>query len=598
MARRWRVHPHDPDRVASLSRSAQVPAIVAQLLLCRGIEHPDAAKLFLEPRLDGLRDPHDLPGVLDAVELLHATITAGERIVIYGDYDADGMTSTAILGRCFRQLDANFTFYVPHRIDEGYGLNSDALRKLAKDGAKLVITVDCGIASVAEADVAKELGLKLIITDHHTMADTLPAADVLVHPKLPGTDYPFPGLCGAGVALKVAWALCRKVTGSKRVRPDLQKYLLQAVGLAAIGTVADVVPLIDENRVLVHAALSRALPAEACPGLRALMKAAGIDKKPQLDGDDIAFMLAPRLNAAGRMGQAELAIELLLTEDEKRAEELANYLCELNEQRQHVERTILRAAKKQAREEYDPQADAALVLAGRGWHAGVIGVVAGRIAETFHRPTFVIALDELGVKPGTGSGRSAGGLDLHGALQACDEHLLKHGGHSAAAGLSIEEGKIDAFRKAFCEFAAANLSEEDREAEIWIDAEAPLAGLTLKTVEQIQRLSPFGMGNARPFLCACDVSLAEAPRTMGKNDAHLAVKLSQHDIEFRAVAFGSGHWAEEMAAVKGTLDVVFRPVINHFGGRRNVELHLQDWRPSESGDSPAPTDNAAVSSAG
>jgi len=581
MAKHWRIHPHDPDRIAALERSAGVSAIVAQLLLCRGIDTPDAAKQFLKPGLSGLRDPRELPGIAEAVEAVFQAVENRQRIVVYGDYDADGMTGTAILCRCLRRLGAVVDFYVPHRIDEGYGLNDEALRTIAQQGTSLVITVDCGIASLPEAEMARQLGLRLIVTDHHAPAARLPDAEVIVHPGLPDSEYPFPGLCGAGVAFKLAWALCQRACGGGRVRPALRDFLVEAVGLAAIGTVADVVPLVDENRALVHAALAQSLRKQCNLGLTALMKTTGLDRKKQLSADDVAFVLAPRLNAAGRLGQAELAVELLLTEDAARAAELAGYIDEMNGRRQHLERSIYLAASKQAQAQFNPEADLALVLAERGWHPGVIGVVAGRLAEKYHRPVVLIAWDELGVQPGTGSGRTACGLNLHRALAACGEHLVQHGGHAAAAGLRIEDSRINDFRRAFVDYAAAHISQEDRQAEIWIDAETVLGALTLRTVEQIERLGPFGTSNPRPLLCASGVNVAERPRRIGSNERHLSVRLAQHDVALRAVAFGNGDWAEQLERVDQPLDVVFRPVVNHFAGRRSVELHLYDWRVQE-----------------
>jgi single-stranded-DNA-specific exonuclease len=414
MPKRWRIASYDPERVSQLQHSAGISAVVAQLLLGRGIDDPGVARQFLEAKLSELRDPEELPGASQAAEILHQAIRDGRRIVIYGDYDADGMTATAILLGCLRLLGAKPTFYVPNRIDEGYGLNHDALRSIAHDGGELVVTVDCGITSVAEAETAAELGLTLIITDHHQAADRLPQVAALVHPGLADRPYPFPGLCGAAVALKLAWALCQRASQAKRVSEAMRNYLMQAVGLAAVGTVADVVPLVDENRVLVRHGLTclRHFPTI---GFKALEKVTGLDKKPHLDGEDIAFMIAPRLNAAGRLGQAPLAIELLSTDSPDRAQQLAEYIHGLNEQRQTLERSVYRAAHQQAREQGDPRQAPALVLSSRGWHAGVIGIVAGRLAEKYHRPVVLISLDELGTKPGMGSGRSVPGFNLHEA---------------------------------------------------------------------------------------------------------------------------------------------------------------------------------------
>jgi single-stranded-DNA-specific exonuclease len=596
MPKHWRIASHDPALVAALERAAGIPAVVAQLLIGRGISCPTEAREFLDAKLSGLRDPELLPGAVEAAEILHQAIRDGKRIVVYGDYDADGMTATAILLGCLKLLGANAGYYVPNRIDEGYGLNHEALRCLALEGAQVVVTVDCGIASAAEAETAAECGLTLIITDHHQpkVGDSLresqvplaereeyialPRAAAIVHPGLPGSTYPFAGLCGAAVALKVAWALCQRTSEAKRVSEAMRNYLMRAVGLAAVGTVADVVPLVDENRVLVRHGLNclRHFPVL---GLQALERVCGLDKKAALEGDDIGFSIGPRLNAAGRLGQAPLGVELLMTDSPERAAQLAEYICGLNEQRQTLERSVMLAASKQIHATGDPAILPALVVAGRGWHAGVIGIVAGRLAEKHHRPVVLISLDELGAKPAVGSGRSVAGFDLHAALAECDRHLISHGGHRAAAGLTLDERSIDAFRIDFCAVAEQQLGGVERIAELFVDAETPLAGLTHQIVRQIDSLAPFGNGNSRPMLCTSGVSLAEPPKKIGATGQHLSLRLEQHGVQMRAVAFGGGEWEESLIAAGGALAVAFHPVINSFRGRQTVEMHLADWRP-------------------
>jgi len=578
MAKRWCIRPHDPDRIGRLQRSANIPAVVAQLLICRGISDPTVAREFLDPKLSNLRDPNLLPGCAEAAQRLHEAIQAGRRIVVYGDYDADGMTGTAILQKCLKLLGADVGYYVPSRIEEGYGLNHQAVRSLAKQNAQVIVTVDCGIASVDETETARELGVEMIITDHHEPGSELPRAAGVVHPSLPGQDYPFGGLSGSGVALKLAWALCQQASGAQKVSPRMREFLVSAVGLAALGTVADVVPLVDENRVLVHHGLEKGLRQHPMLGMATLMKLTGLDDKPRLQAEDVAFTLGPRLNAAGRLGQAQLAVELLITDRADRAEELAQYLNGLNETRQKLERSIYLAANKQAKEIFDPAGDAALVLADRGWHPGVIGIVAGRLAEKYHRPVVLISWDQMGVKPGIGSARSVPGFNLHAALQACDEHLTTHGGHAAAAGLTIEESRLDAFRDDFRERASIEIAESERVAELHIDAETPLSAFTHKVVQQIENLAPFGQSNPRPLLCTSGVTLPEPPRTIGSGGRHLSMKLTQHGVTLRGVAFGGGDWLDDLSNLAAPIDVAFRPVINTFRGRHNVELHVVDWR--------------------
>ncbi len=580
MNRPWWIYPHDPQRIAALQRAAGISAMLAQLLIARGISDPRQARQFLDSRLSDLRDPMLMPGCALAAERIYDAVRQGRRIVIYGDYDVDGVSGTAILRQCLKLLGANVGYYVPSRLEEGYGLNAEAIGRLADEGAEVLVTVDCGIASADEAAAARQRGLELIVTDHHEPSVRLPQAAAIVHPRLPGSDYAFGMLSGAGVALKLAWAICQRASGAKRVSPAMRDFLVQAVGLAALGTVADVVPLIDENRILVRHGLV-SLEQSTQPGVRALLEVAGLSNKSRLDAEDIAFQVAPRLNAVGRLGQALLAVELLVTDRPDRALELAQYVNGLNSDRQTLERSVYLAANKCV-QQADVENEPAIVLAQHGWHPGVLGIVAGRLAEKYQRPTVLIAWEKLGVRPGTGSARSVPGFDLHAALAACSEHLVSFGGHAAAAGLTIEEAKFEAFRASFCEYVAAHLRDHAGVTELRIDAEVPLSALSVEIVEQIEKLAPFGHGNFRPLICASGVDLADPPKLIGSSGRHLAVRLRQNDAAMRAIAFGREDWAEPLAAANGPLDVAFRPVVNEFRGLRSVELHLVDWRPSGS----------------
>ena len=578
MPKRWHIHTHAPSVVAGIERSAGVSSIVARLLAARGITDPSAVRTFLAGSFSDLRDPETLPGIPAAADRIIAAARAGRQIVVYGDYDADGMCATAILIGCLEAIDARPTWYIPDRFEEGYGLNREALETLAGQGAALVVTVDCGIASVAEAAVARSLGLELIITDHHNLGAELPDAAVLVHPRLPGTDYPFGELCGAGVAFKLAWAVATRACGSKKVTPRLREMLLRSIGLAALGTVADVVPLLDENRIFVKHGLTP-LRDRGGAGIARLLELSKLGGKSRLDSEDIGFGLAPRLNAAGRLGQAGCAIEMLTTQDDRRAVALADSIHELNALRDTEQRSIQLAAVKQVKERFDPFNDAALVLADRGWHAGVIGIVAGRLAERFNRPVVMIAQDEHQGRPAIGSLRSVPGFDVHAALMACRGHLLTCGGHAAAAGLRIEDDRIEAFRAAFIAAVDERLPDSLRRAQVMIDGETTIAGITLDTVGQLERLAPFGNGNRRPVLCASAVQLAEPPRTMGADKRHLSMTLTQHGARIRAVAFSAAEWLDHLPAPGRPFHVAFRPKINEFGGRRTAELELVDWRP-------------------
>lgn len=577
MQRKWRITTHDQSEIDSLRQAAGLPSIVAQLLIGRGVHDPQAVKSFLDPKLTQLRDPEQLPGIQQATSLISAAIKQRQRIVIYGDYDADGITGTAVLYRCLKLLGADVGYHIPNRLDDGYGLNHAALEKLASEGASVIVTVDCGIASLDEAETAERLGLQLVVTDHHLMAERLPVAAAIVHPMLPGHDYPFSGLAGAGVAFKLAWALCQQASGARRVTPAMKSFLLQAVGLAAIGTVADMVPLLDENRPLVHHGLLSLLHRPV-PGMAQLLKATSLDQKQRLGSEDIGFTIAPRLNAAGRLGQAVLAVELLTTDNAQRISSLTDYLGELNKSRESLERSVYLAANKQALAELDSGREGALVLAGHGWHAGVIGIVAGRLAEKFHRPVLLAALDEMGIKPGMGSARSIPGFNIASGLAACGDRLISHGGHAAAAGFKVNERELDALRSEFCEYASSQITAGDQPVELRIDAEVPFSALTRQAVGQIERLAPFGQGNPRPLLCSSQIELAQPPKLMGAGDRHLDLRLKQHGVNLRGVAFGRGEWAAEMEQVNGPVALAFRPVINSFRGRHNVEIHVEDWQ--------------------
>src|SRR5262245_42223056 len=393
-----------------------------------------------------------LPGVSAAADRLLAAVRGGKRLRVYGDYDVDGVTGTAILLEGLRLLGADVDFYVPNRLEEGYGLNADALRQIASEGASVVVTVDCGIASVEEAEEAKRLGLELIVTDHHEFKPTLPDAAVLVHPRLPGTTYPFDKLSGAAVAFKLAWALCQRHCGGEKVDSRCREFLLDAVALAALGIVADVVPLHDENRILVRHGLARLQQAPS-PGLQALCRSAGLEEGAVLKGSDVGYKLAPRLNAAGRLGCARLVVDLLTTRSEEHARQLAAYLEDQNKKRQSMEREILRDAKELVAT-LDMLDQPALVLASEEWHAGIIGIVASRLVDLYARAAVMTALrpeaEESRELIGQGSGRSVPGFPLHEALATCGDLLLSHGGHKAAAGFKVRAENIDLFRERFC----------------------------------------------------------------------------------------------------------------------------------------------------
>ncbi|MSR58536.1 MAG: single-stranded-DNA-specific exonuclease RecJ [Planctomycetaceae bacterium] len=579
MPRTWRISHFDEACVRSLSSRLGVSAVLAQVLSARGYASAEQAGAFLDSKLTELLDPELLPGVCAAADRIVAAVSGGRKITIYGDYDVDGVTATSLLWHCLKLVGGKVEYYVPSRLEEGYGLNCEALRRFHEDDpAQLVVTVDCGIASVREAELARELGLELIVTDHHQFGSTLPPANALVHPRLPGTAYPFGDLCGVGVAFKLAWAICTRMGDGRKASPRMREFLLAAVGLTAIGTVADVVPLLGENRVFVRFGL-QSLRERASPGLQALLKVTKLHDKSVFSAEDIGFSIAPRINAAGRLGQARLAVELLTTDNLERAGMLAAYLEEQNKARQTVERRIFKQAKEllEAHPEWNDQP--AIVLTATDWHAGVIGIVASRVAEHCQKPAVMIAVN-LDEQLGQGSARTFGGFDLHAGLAACAEHLQTFGGHQAAAGLRIVAEKIDPFREAFCRYVGSHHIVNPIDLELKIDAEVRLADLTVRAVTELDRLGPFGRSNPRPVLASSRVELAEAPRKMGEGERHLSLKLRHYGKTMRAVAFGKAEWADQIAAVAGPISISFAPSINRFRGQENVELQLLDWQES------------------
>ena len=572
----WHLVPHDRVAIERLAGELRTSPVVAQLLLNRNLTAPTDARRFLDASLTGLHPPMALPGVPEAVELLYAAVTAKKKVCIYGDYDADGITGTAILMGLFHQLDTPVEFYVPHRLEEGYGLNSEALRQLAASGVQVVVTVDCGIASLDEADVAKELGIELIVTDHHEMKDRLPAAAVCVHPRLPGTNYPFGGLSGAGVAFKLAWALAVRHCGSEKVTERLRNYLLDALCLATLGLVADVVPLADENRILVRAGLNR-LREKPPLGIKALIESAKISPDGPIRSEDIGYKLAPRINAAGRLGCARLVVEMLTTANPHKAKEVAEYLDSQNGHRQALERKMVTQARDMV--ERDGVAEQpAVVLAHADWHAGVVGIVAGRMAEYLGRPVVLFALKSES-EIVTGSGRSIPGFELHEALKACDDLLEGHGGHAMAAGAKIKPANIDAFRERFQAYAAKHFPEGAPPApRLRLDAEVPLSALTPGLLRDLDKLEPYGADNPRPRFLAGGLEVVGDPKKMGKEERHLSFMVKQSETKMRVVAWGMAERLEELMSGDRKVCVAFTPKVNEWNGRRTIELEIVDFQ--------------------
>ncbi|MBQ9456776.1 MAG: DHH family phosphoesterase [Thermoguttaceae bacterium] len=650
LAKRWRIRLGERD-VASITdvvRFAQIPPVLAKLLISRGVSHPNEVARHLDPRLIHLHEPNLLHGCARAAWILFQAAREGKKIAVYGDYDVDGMTATSILFKCLRMDfhgdDANRPIYfIPNRLRDGYGLNIESIRDLKERKVEVIVTVDCGITAVEEVALAKELGMTIIVTDHHQPGEHLPDADAIVHPDLfshpefqtcgkfeafpddeflrlyaepevnapeptvhvvgrpkiliryPRTDtqYPFAYLSGAGVAFKLAWALAQRFANSPRVGDRRQAFILEAISLAAIGTIADVVSLTDENRVIVVSGLKQ-LRTKPSVGLEALLKVSKLYDKNFFEAEDVGFGLAPRLNAAGRLEQAWLGVDLLTTDDPESARETAVYLDELNEKRRNLETTMQREATKQLKELYPGQTEAppAIVLASHNWHPGVIGIVAGKLAERYNVPTVLIALSKTGAQSGTGSARGIPNVpefNLHDALSLCSEHLERFGGHAGAAGLRIAASNVETFREAFCEVVERLLPKDAKIPELWIDSEEILSIFTLSAVQAINRLAPFGTDNPAPVFCTTDVKLCREPGALGKQrydgdpqrPVHLILHVEQFHRTFRLVAFNMGEHLDELLQLyqtKTPIDVAFRPILNSFNGQMKVDFHLVDWR--------------------
>jgi single-stranded-DNA-specific exonuclease len=555
-----------------------INSILARILAGRGIRSPEEAVRFLEPKLSYLQDPTELSGCSRAAQAIFEAVRAGKRIAVYGDYDVDGITATAILCRCIQMLGGFAHPYVPSRIDEGYGLNQSAIDSLIEAGTELLVTVDCGIASAAEVEYARRQGIPVIVTDHHCLPDQLPPADIIVHPLLGRESEHVTPLSGAGVAFKVAWQICRLAAASERLPAEFREFLLHATGLAAIGTIADVIPLEADNRVLVYCGLY-ALSRQPYLGIQALLEVAGVGEIQPRDSEKIAFQVAPRLNAAGRLRHANLAVELLLTNSPARARELAEELQSLNRHRQVMEAALLEECLARFHQEGWETAPA-LILEGEGWHPGIIGIVAGRLAERLHRPVVLIARDPERVRPAVGSARGGAGFDVFAAVSACCDLLRTFGGHPGAAGFTLWEDEIPKFRERLLEEFVRAASRAPEPEPLWIEAEVPLAALRGELVAELEKIGPFGHGNPRPVLAAARVQVSGPPAICGAAGQHLQLRLAQNGFQIRAVAFKKGHWLDELSTIDRPIDIAFHPVLDCYAGERRVQLQLVDWQTS------------------
>lgn len=562
--KRWVIATPEQPCVQSLAREGGYAPLTAAVLAARGVASTQDAFAFLSTSPDGLYDPLLFRDMDKAVAVVRQAVAEKQKIVVFGDYDVDGITATCIVVDYMRSIGADCSYYIPNRLNEGYGLSCAVLEQLHADGTGLIITVDSGITAFEEIACAKKLGMRLVVTDHHECHETLPDADAVVDYKRADGSYPFRSLAGVGVAFKLLCALSG----------DADAMLSRYAELVALGTVADVMPIIGENRIIVAAGL-RQMAETKNTGLEMLLREAGMRGK-RLRSSSISFVLAPRINAAGRMGRAELAAELFLTRDPVLAQRLAVQLCEQNKLRQSEENAIMEQALVRLRTEYNPMEDKMIVLAGEGWHHGVIGIVCSRLCDRYGCPVVLIALDGDAAK---GSGRSVKGFNLFEALCSCGDILQKYGGHELAAGLTVARAHVAELTARLKAFAEQTVTAADLQPQLRVDCEVQPAWITEKNIAGLSVLEPYGMKNAEPVFCMREMTVEEI--TPISSDRHVRLSLSKNGARFSAMLFGTGVGGCGFAE-GNSVDAAFHLEINEFRGRRSVQLTISDVRLSES----------------
>ncbi|TAK17740.1 MAG: single-stranded-DNA-specific exonuclease RecJ [Acidobacteria bacterium] len=566
----WEDRAVDAAVTAELAAALQIPPVIAHLLVQRGLTTPEAAHAFLNPSLSQLHDPFLLAGMHDAVERLLAAIARKEHIAIHGDYDVDGITSTVMLRRALELLGADVSHFVPERIRDGYGLQPATIERLHAAGANVIVSVDCGIRASEAAARARELGVDLIITDHHEPEATLPPALAVINPKRHDCAYPDKHLAGVGVALKVVQGLLQRAGRSVDSMPHFVK-------VAAIGTLADVVPLIGENRVIAREGLAGLSAGPNSAGLEALIEASGLTGR-KLDSFHVSFMLAPRINAAGRMASPELAAELLLLRgrDETtraRARVLAQQLADENTRRQEQEAAIVTQAKRSVEKDPAVGAHNVLVVSGDGWHRGVIGIVASKLVDSFYKPAIVLSIED-GIAHG--SCRSIPAFDMLAALESMPELFIKFGGHKQAAGVTLEAERVPELRRRMAEIGATALTHDDLRPRLRIDAPLSLRDISGPVIEGLTRMGPFGAANSKPVFRASPVELLDRPKVL--KERHLALMVRQDGRAFRAMAWRAAEREEYLLANRTGLELAYSLEQNEFRGETRTELTVADLR--------------------
>ncbi|MBI5903081.1 MAG: single-stranded-DNA-specific exonuclease RecJ [Deltaproteobacteria bacterium] len=561
MKKRWKVKRINKELGDVLVRELNILPLTAQLLINRGLVDADKAFSFLKPELKDLHDPFLLKDMDLAVERISTAIRRGERIVVYGDYDVDGTTSTALLRLFFSEIGVDVGCHIPDRLRDGYGLNAGAVKRLAAEGVTLVITVDCGSSNVEEVRLARTLGVDVIVTDHHEMPKEPPPAYAILNPKQSGCAFPFKGLAGVGVAFNLVMALRARLRSSGWFtggEPNLKKYL----DLVSIGTVADIVPLLDENRIFVSHGL-RELERGSRPGLKALMETAGV-RPGRVDAGNIAFQLAPRINAAGRVANASMALDLLLAADHQKAARLATGLDMENTSRRRIEEETLKEALAMIGE---GPSDRGIVLCSEGWHPGVIGIVASRLVERFARPAVLIALDG---EVGRGSARGVKSFNILEGIAACGSLLERYGGHRAAAGLTVARDRVEEFRAEFVRYMNSTLTDDDLTPEIVLDAVVSLDEIDRRMISEMDALSPFGSSNREPLLCLQDARIMS---TEVVGSRHLRFKVLHNGVSRSGIGFNLA----QLHPMEGEgYGIAFSPFVDEWNGTKNLRLRIKD----------------------
>ena len=557
MKKKWQYYEHDEDIVNKIAEEHGISTLLAKILVNRGIVDSKQIKVFLEPQRHDFHNPFDMLDMEMAVNRIIEAINNKEKTIIYGDYDVDGITSITVLKKFLNERGLDVDYYIPNRLEEGYGLNKEAIEEIAKKGYKLMITVDCGISGVEEVELANSLGIETIITDHHEQLDVLPNAYAIINPKRRDNTYPFRGLAGVGVVFKVIQAI------SMKLNLDEKEYL-KYLDIVCIGTISDIVPLVDENRVIAKLGLML-VKCTKNVGLKELIEESGYKT---IDSGMVSFGIAPRINACGRMGKQEEALELFLTDNPEKAKTITKRLNEYNIQRQETEKQIFEQAISELEKE-NLEEKSSIVLAGENWHHGVIGIVASRITEKFFKPTILICIED---DIGKGSGRSVPGFDLHEALAQSSKYLEKYGGHEMAVGLSLKKENIQEFKNHFEEYAKSK-GVKDIVPIINVDSEITKKDINKATVEQIKLLEPFGEQNKQPLLIYKNLKIASI-RALSEGK-HLKLMLKDENEIINAIGFNLGELSEEYL-IGDKVDVVGTLEINAYNGQEQIQINLKD----------------------